>query len=124
MSTLLGLLIAIAIVGLPSILILWIASKLKLGLEINGFRWAVIVAIIIAVVAGVLTLVVGFAGFMDDQGLVGGIVHLIVSAAILLVWSRYLPGLKVANAAGVLVPSVAIGAFYWLGGLLLGQMIH
>ena len=121
MSTLFGLAIAIGIVGLPAIFIIWITAKLKLGLQIDNFGLAVIVAIIIAIVAGVLTLVVSFAGFMDGQGLVGGIVHLIVSAAI---WSRFLPGLKITKAAGVLIPSAAIGIFYWLGGLFLGQIIH
>ena len=124
MSTLFGLAIAIGIVGLPAIFIIWITAKLKLGLQIDNFGLAVIVAIIIAIVAGVLTLVVSFAGFMDGQGLVGGIVNLIVSAAILLIWSRFLPGLKITKAAGILIPSAAIGIFYWFGGLFLGQIIH
>ena len=123
MSTLLGLLIAILIVAVPSIIVIWIIGKLHLGLEVDGFGNAILAAFAIAIVAGILTMVVAYAGFMDDTGLVGGIVHLIVSAIVLMILVRWLPGLRVSGFVGALAASMAIGAVYWLGGLLLGAVI-
>jgi len=40
-----------------------------------------------------------------------------------MISARLLPGLKVAGFTGALVASIAIGAVYWLGGLLLGMLI-
>jgi uncharacterized membrane protein YvlD (DUF360 family) len=117
---LLGLLIAVSIVGIVATFIIWIVSQLNLGLKVNGFGGAVLVAVIIALVAGVTTMLINLAGITDGQGLVGGIVHLILSAIILVVGARIYPGLKINGFIGVLIASVAIGVFYWLGGQLLG----
>lgn len=123
MNTLWGLLIAVAIVGLISGFVIWIVGKLKLGLEVSGFGSALIAAIVIAVVAGIITWLLSIAGVQDGGGLIGGIVHLIISAIILMISDKFLSGLKVAGFAGALVASIAIGAVYWLGGLLLGMVI-
>jgi putative membrane protein len=123
MDTLIPLLIATVVIGLISGFVIWIVSKLGLGLEVDGFGSAFIAAIVIALVAGVITIVLGLAGIMDSGGLIGGIVHLLVSAAVLLISARILPGLRVAGFSGALVASIAIGAVYWLGGLLLGAVV-
>jgi len=123
MNTLLPLLIATAIIGLISGFVIWIVGRLRLGLEVDGFGTAFIAAIIIAVVAGFITWLLGIAGIEFGEGLVGGLVHLFVSAIVLMISARLLPGLKVAGFTGALVASIAIGAVYWLGGLLLGMLI-
>jgi len=123
MNTFVPLLIVTAIIGLISGFVIWIVGKLKLGLEVNGFGSAFIAAIIIAVLAGIITLIFGLAGIMDGGGLIGGIIHLFISAIVLMISSKILPGLKVKGFAGALVASIAIGAVYWLGGLLLGRLI-
>lgn len=123
MNTLIPLLIATVIIGLISGFVIWIVSKLKLDLEVDSFGSAFIAAIVIAFVAGVITLLLGLAGIMDGGGLIGGIVHLLVSVFVLMISARILPGLRVAGFVGALVASVAIGAIYWLGGLLLGALI-
>jgi putative membrane protein len=123
MNTLLPLLIATAMIGLISGFVIWIVGKLRLGLEVNGFGSAFITGIIIAFLAGVITLFLGIAGFMDGGGLIGGIVHLIISAVVLMVSARLIPGFKVAGFGGALLASIAIGAVYWLGGLFLGLVI-
>jgi uncharacterized membrane protein YvlD (DUF360 family) len=51
MRTQWGLLLAIIIVGVTSGFVIWIVSKLGLGLEVDGFGRAFITAIVIAVVA-------------------------------------------------------------------------
>jgi putative membrane protein len=123
MNTLPFLLIALAIIGLFSGFVIWIVSKLRLGLQVDGFGSAFVAGIVIAVVAGILTWLLGIAGIPDSAGLIGGAVHLIISIIVLMISARLLPGLKVAGFTGALVASIAIGAFYWLGGLLLGQVI-
>jgi putative membrane protein len=123
MNTFVPLLIVTAIIGLISGLIIWIVGKLRLGLEINGFGSAFIAGIVIAVIAGIITLLLGLVGIMDGGGLIGGIIHLFISAIVLMISSRILPRLRVEGFAGALVASIAIGAVYWLGGLLLGMVI-
>ena len=72
-------------------------------------------------VAGIITWLLSLIGMQEvGGGLVGGIVHLIISAIALMIGDRLLSGLKVAGFTGALVAAVAIGAVYWLGGLLLG----
>ena len=123
MNTFVPLLVVTGIIGLFSGLVIWIVGKLRLGLEVKGFGSALIAAIVIAVLAGIITFILGLAGIMDGGGLIGGIVHLIISATVLMISGRLLPGLKVNGFAGALVASIAIGAVYWLGGLLLGLLI-
>jgi putative membrane protein len=122
MNTLWGLMINVIIVGLFSIFAIWIVSKLHLGLEVDGFGNVILTALTIALVAGILTTIVILAGFMDDTGLVGGIVHLFASAIVLIIIARLLPGVRVSGFVGALVASIAIGLFYWLGGLLMGAL--
>jgi uncharacterized membrane protein YvlD (DUF360 family) len=123
LSGLLGLLIAIAIVAVPSVIILWVVGKLNLGLEVD-FGSAIIPGFMIAIVGGILTFLLSTAGVQLGEGLIGGIIHLIVSFVILMITARYLPGLKITGYIGVLVTSIAIGVFYWLGGLLLGRIFN
>jgi putative membrane protein len=123
MNTLVPLLITTAIIGLISGFVIWIVGKLRLGLEVNGFGSAFIAGIVIAFLSGIITLIFGLAGYMDSGGLVGGIVHLIISAIVLMISARLLPGFKVTGFGGALLASIAIGAVYWLGGLFLGLVI-
>ncbi len=123
MNTLWGLLIAVAIVGSLSGFVIWLVSRLGLGLEVDGFGSAFLAAIVIAIMAGLITWLLSLAGVQDGDGLIGGIVHLMISAFILMVCGRFLPGLKISGFPGALVASFVIGAVYWLGGLLLGRIL-
>jgi putative membrane protein len=123
MSTLFGLLIAVTIIGLISSIVILIVSKLQLGLEVDGFGNAFIAAFIIAIVAGLITWLLSILGVQDSQGFIGGIVHFVISVGALLISARILSGLRIAGLIGAIVASVAIGAVYWLGGLLLGLIV-
>ena len=123
MNTLVPLLIATAIIGLIAGFAIWIVGKLRLGLEVDGFGRAFLTGILIAFLAGIISLLLGIVGIMDGGGLIGGIVHLVISAIVLMVSSKILPGFRVNGFAGALMASIAIGAVYWLGGLLLGLVI-
>jgi putative membrane protein len=123
MNTFVPLLMITAIIGLISGSIIWLVGKLKLGLEVNGFGSAVIAGMVVAFLAGIITVILGLAGIEFGEGLVGGIVHLVISAIVLMVSSKVMSGLKVKGFAGALVASIAIGVVYWLGGLLLGVLL-
>jgi len=123
MNTFLPLLVVTAVIGLISGFVIWIVRKLRLGLDVHGFGSAFIAGIVIAVVAMIITMLLGFAGLQDSNGLIGGLVHLVISAIALMISDRLLPGLKVAGFTGALVASIVIGAVYWLGGLMLGMII-
>jgi putative membrane protein len=123
MNTFVPLLIVTIIIGLISGSVIWVVGKLRLGLEVNGFGSAFIAGIVIAFVAGVISFILGIVGIMDGGGLIGGIVHLIISAIVLMISARLLPGFKVTGFGGALLASIAIGAVYWLGGQFLGLVI-
>lgn len=123
MNTFVPLLITTAVIGLISGFVIWIVGRFRLGLEVNGFGSAFLAGLVIAFLSGVITLLLGLAGFMDSGGLVGGLVHLVIAAFVLMISGRLLPGLKVFGFTGALLASLAIGAVYWLGGLLLGQIL-
>jgi putative membrane protein len=123
MNTLVPLLIVTVFIGLIAGFVIWIVGKLGLGLEVNGFGSAFVAGIVIAVAAGIISFILGIVGIMDGGGLVGGIIHLFISAIVLMISSRILPGLRVKGFPGALVASIAIGAVYWLGGLLLGMIV-
>lgn len=124
MSTLWGLLIAMAIIGLVAGFVIWVVSKLGLGLAVDSFGRAFVAAIVIALVGGIITWLLSLAGVQDSDGLIGGIVHLLITAVVLLISDRLLPGLNVKGFTGAIVAALAIGAFYWLGGLLLGLALN
>jgi len=123
MNTFVPLMIATLVIGLISGLVIWIVGKLRLGLEVDGFGSAFIAGIVIAFIAGIISFVLGIAGIMDGGGLIGGIVHLVITAVVLMISARFLAGLRVKSFTGALLASIFIGAVYWLGGLLLGKLI-
>jgi hypothetical protein len=122
MNGLFALLLAISIVGLASVLIIWVVGKLHLGLELD-FGSAIITGLLIAFVGGALTFALSIAGVQLGEGLIAGMIHLLVTLITLLVGARFLPGVRVTRYTGVIVAATAIGAFYWLGGQVLGMLV-
>jgi putative membrane protein len=115
----LGVLVSIVFGVIISALVIWIVSKLNLGLSVAGFGPAIIAAIVIAVVGGTLNWLIGLlAGNFAFSGLIGAIVWVIETAIVLLISGRILPGLKVKGFTGALIAAIAIGAFSWLINVL------
>lgn len=123
MNTLPFLLVAVVAIGLIAGLVIWLVGKLGLGLEVSGFGSALAAGLVAAFAAGIVLVLLSMANIGDGAGLIGGVVHLVVTAGVLMISDRVLPGLKVNGIGGALLAAVAIGAFYWLGGLLLGALI-
>jgi len=121
--TIVGLLIGVVIGALISGVVIWIVSKLGLGLEVDGFGSAFIAAIIIAVVGGIITWLLDLLGISIDGGWLGALIHLIIAAVVLLISDRLLKGLRVAGFVGALVAAIAIGVVYWALAWLVGLLV-
>jgi len=121
--TIVGLLIGVVIGALISGVVIWIVSKLGLGLEVDGFGSAFIAAIIIAVVGGIITWLLDLLGISIDGGWLGALIHLIIAAVVLLISDRLLKGLRVAGFMGALVAAIAIGVVYWVLAWLVGLLV-
>ena len=121
--TIVGLLIGVVIGALISGFVIWIVSKLGLGLEVDGFGSAFIAAIIIAVVGGIITWLLDLLGISIDGGWLGALIHLIIAAVVLMISDRLLKGLRVAGFTGALVAAIAIGVVYWALAWLVGLLV-
>src|SRR5512137_1034735 len=66
-------------------LVIWIVSKLKLGLTVRGFGAAIIAALVIALVSAVIVWLLGALGISLAGGFLGTIIALIVAAVVLLI---------------------------------------
>ena len=117
----LGLLIGVVIGAIVSGFVIWLVAKMNLGLEVDGFGAAFIAAIIIAVISGIVTWLLGVLGITVGGGFLGAIVSLLVSAVVLMISDKFVPGMRVNGFAGALVAAVAIGILSWLIGLVLGN---
>lgn len=118
-----SLLIGVVIGALISGFVIWIVSKLGLGLEVDGFGSAFIAAIIIAIVGGIINWLLGVLGIAVGGGWLGAIVHLIIAAIVLMISDRLLKGLRVAGFVGALIAAVAIGVVYFLIGWLVTLVV-
>jgi putative membrane protein len=98
--------------------VLMIVSRFNLGLKVSGFGAAAIAAIVIALVSGVVTWLLGLGLhdiLVNNGGLWGAIVLLIVSAVVLLISGRILPGLEVKGFKGAIIAAIAIAV---VGGII------
>ena len=118
-----GLLIGIVVGALISGFVIWIVSKIGLGLEVDGFGSAFIAAIVIAVIGGIINWLLSLLGITVGGGWLGALVNLVVAAIVLLISDRFLKGLRVAGFVGALVAAIAIGVVYWLLALLVGLVL-
>ena len=114
-----SLLLIIVIGGLISGLVIWVVSKLGLGLEVDGFANAFIAAIVIAMVGGLVDWLLGVLGITIGGGWLGAIAHFIIGAIVLLIGDRLLEGLRVAGFVGALIAALAIAVIDFLLGLFL-----
>jgi putative membrane protein len=109
------------IVGLlVAALVIYIVSRLNLGLTVDSFTSAIIAALVIAIVSWVIGWLLGMLGLGAAGGFWGLIIWLLVSAVVLMISDRFLPGMHVRGFSGALIAAVAIGVIYWLLSSLLG----
>jgi len=115
-------LIGIVVYFLVAALVIWIVSKLNLGLTVDGYVTAILAAVVIAVVGGVVYWLIGLFNISLGGGLCGAIINLIVAAAVLLLSGRFLKGLVVKGFGGAIIAAIAIGVVGWILTWLLGLL--
>lgn len=118
-----GLIIGFILGALFSGLVIWVVSKLGLGLQVDGFGSAFVAAIVIAIISILVTWLFSVLGITIGGGLLGAIIQLIVAAVVLMVADKFLKGLKVHGFTGALVAAVAIAAVTWLIGWVVSILL-
>ena len=116
-GAILGILIGLVISGF----IIWVVSKLGLGLHVDNFLSAMVAGAVIAILSYLIRLLLEAIGIGTGVGIIGAIVSLIIAAVVLLFSDRLLRGLRVNGFSGALIAAVAIAvvAFLlnWVAGL-------
>jgi len=118
LSTLLSIIIGLVLYAV----VIYIVSRLGMGLTVANFTSALIAGAVIAVVSWLVWWLLGAIGIGNGSGLIAAIVNLVVAAVILLIADRFVPGMKVNGFVGALIAAVAIAVVAWLIGWLLGVL--
>ena len=108
-----GTLLNIAVYLVVSAIVILIVGKMNLGLTVKSFGSAIMAAIVIALVAGVVVWGLGFFGITLTGGWLAAIVNLIVAALVLMVADKFLSGLEVHGFMGAIIAALAIGVVGW-----------
>ena len=116
----LTLILGIVIGALFYGLVIYIVSRLNLGIQVNGYGVAFIAAIVIALIGWVLTWLLNLLGISIGGGLLGPIVLLILAALVLMFAGRLVKGLKVHGFTGAIIAAIAIAVLTWLINWILG----
>ena len=117
-----GAILNFVIALLISALVIWIVSKLNLGLTVRGYGAAIIAALVIAVVGGVILWLLGLLGITIGGGLLGAIVLLIVAAVVLMLSDKFVPGMQVKGFSGAIIAAIAIAVVSWIVSWLFGLL--
>ena len=117
-----GAILNFVIALLISALVIWIVSRLNLGLTVRGYGAAIIAAIVIAVVGGVVTWLLGLLGITIGGGLLGAIILLIIAAVVLMLSDKFLPGMEVKGFSGAIIAAIAIAVVSWIVSWLFGLL--
>jgi putative membrane protein len=109
-----GTLISIVVYWVVAALVIFIVGKMNLGLTVKSFGSALIAALVIALVSGVLGWLLGLLGISFGTGLLAALVNLLVAAVVLMVSDKFLGGMEVHGFMGAIVAALAIGVVGWL----------
>ena len=109
-----GAIIGFVIAMLISAPIIWLIGKLALGIEVDGFRPAIVTAFFLALMWVFATLLWNLIGYQPVGGLPGAITHMILNAAFIYALRNSVSGLEVKGWSGAIIAAVAIAATTWL----------
>ena len=118
MEAIVGLIIGILIGAVISGVIIWLVSKLNVGLSVDSFGWAMAAGVFI----GVLTN--GFNQLLPGMNeVVTMVIHLVISAGVILLAGKAFKGVNVKGFKGALIAAVAIAVVGFVLALLLAGII-
>jgi putative membrane protein len=115
-----GVIFSFLIFLVASAVVIYIVSRLNLGLTVASFTSAIIAALVIAVVSAVVLWLLGLIGIGGGAGLIGAIVSLIIAAVVLLISARFVPGMQVNGFSGAIIAANGLAVVSWILSWLLG----
>lgn len=124
METLIGTILAFALIWAVGAVVLMIISRLNLGLTVDGFGAAFIASAVISIVSAIITWLIGLIGIqVGNPGLIGALVTLVVAAVVLLVSDRFVKGMKVNGFVGAIIAAISYGVIAWLLAWVIGLFV-
>ena len=114
MEVLIGAIIGIAIGALISGTLIWIVGKLGMGLSVKSFGWAMLAGLLIGIISTLVSSLIP-----ESQGLVGALVNLLVSAAVIFAAGKLVTCLTVSGPSGAILAAYAIAAIGYLISVVL-----
>ena len=118
MEALVGLIIGILIAAVVSGLIIWLVSKLNIGLTVSSSGWAMLAGLFIGSITNLLS-----QTMPGMNPAVTMVIHLVISAAVILLAGKLFSGVKVDGFKGALIAAVAIAAVGFVLALALAAMV-
>ena len=124
MTTIIGTILAFALIWAVGAVVLMIVSRLNLGLTVDGFGSAFIASAVISIVAGIITWLIGLIGIqIGNPTLIGALISLIVAAVVLLISDRFVKGMKVSGFGGAIIAAISYGVIAWLLQWVIGLFV-
>ena len=108
-----GALMSALVYLVVSAVVILIVGKLNLGLTVKSFGSAIMAAVVIALVAGLVVWGLGLFGITLTGGWLAAIVNLIVAALVLMIADKFLSGMEVHGFLGAIIAALAIGVVGW-----------
>jgi putative membrane protein len=108
-----GTLMSALIYLVVSAVVILIVGKLNLGLNVKSFGSAVMAALVIAIVGGLVVWLLGIFGITLSGGLLAALVNLIIAALVLMIADKFLSGMEVHGFMGAIIAALAIGVVGW-----------
>lgn len=99
---------------LVAAVVIFIVGKMNFGLQVKSFGSALIAALVIALVAGVIGWVFSILGITLAGGWLAALLNLVVAALVLMISDKFLPGMEVHGFFGAIIAALAIGVVGWL----------
>ena len=118
METIVGLVIGILIAAVFSGVIIWLISKLNVGLSVNSFGWAMLAGLFIGTLTNLFNHML--PGMNEMITLV---VHLLISAGVILLAGKLFSGVNVKGFKGAVIAALAIAVVGFVLALLLAGII-
>jgi putative membrane protein len=103
MEAIVGLIIGILIAAVISGVVIWIVSRFNVGLSVDNFGWAMLAGLFIGAITSLIN---SFVPGME--GIIAAVVHLVVSAAVILLAGKVFSGVKVDGFKGALIAAIVM----------------